>query len=582
MKAAASILSRRSVSSSEPPVVSPPKMLGVADFLTLEELLKMSFFDMCGSTADLDELEFVGEGWLEKTMRLVTPLINQTDAGAGGKRVTPGALIGQSRSGKTRAMLEIGRQLRKDGLGVIFVSFNDGTPYEKNESSSLRESLLARIAYAIAKPEVIDGKTLHDKSKLRFTTTEDDVLTWLANNKVVLLIDELNAAVQPDDPQADEVADFLRKNFISTKGRLFIFTTHFANTREVFELIGGKPSGRVVRVLTFPLIKSRGDVDKLTRGKGIRNAHPAYYGYSPVLVAAVVDEGLAGDVDRKQELALEELREISPGDRARLYREVLADVLEPSLTSRDFIRTFEKFARTLGDPPDVPLQRSWSPFYLIPVLYVASPADQPKFEKGIFWCVVEILGRLYAAKFETGEAWEVACTCAIMLRFELLRCATKGEHFALDAIYGDKNILLPPDLVAFLRDNPSNKLHVKIDDFQDADGAAAVASLLVAPPSFPAVTFLLPKHGKFTPYDMMLVYHPAAGARPTVYAYQFKSGDPLPAKVPLARVDKSFWIRGSRDPQDPDLFGWTILTTKQRAMSLGPTFAPLLEFEKGS
>ena len=99
---------------------------------------------------------------------------NEVDkADSGLECASPSALIGYSRAGKTRALMEIGHELRQEyNRTVIYVTLNDATSYdfEEAQSSSPLESLLARIAYAIAKPEVLAGEPLHDMRKLRFTT----------------------------------------------------------------------------------------------------------------------------------------------------------------------------------------------------------------------------------------------------------------------------------------------------------------------------------------------------------------------------------------------------------------------------
>ena len=133
----------------------------------------------------------------------------------------PAALIGCSRSGKTRALIELGNKLRAENVNVIFISYNDWTMYAVRESSSPLESLLARIAFAIAKPEVRaycpgdtsvsllhdDGRvSLHDDDGIvRFRTSKTSIEKWLAkNNDSVLIIDELNSCVGPGFKHTDE------------------------------------------------------------------------------------------------------------------------------------------------------------------------------------------------------------------------------------------------------------------------------------------------------------------------------------------------------------------------------------------
>jgi len=111
--------------------------------------------------------------------------------------VKPAAVVGCSRSGKSSLLREYGKLLRKHGYNVIKISFSDKTPVDKEERDSSKplESMLARIAYAIAKPEMIDNASLHCEGKLQFKTTEGSIKEWMSQGKFVLLIDELNQRI---------------------------------------------------------------------------------------------------------------------------------------------------------------------------------------------------------------------------------------------------------------------------------------------------------------------------------------------------------------------------------------------------
>jgi hypothetical protein len=222
-----------------------PTVLGADDFATLEVLKLKPCHAMIGRAEPKHLNPFVGEGWLQDTFDVMKHLVDAADE-VSGPRVSPGVLVGSSRSGKTRALIELFGKFREKELNVIFVSFNDSTTYGPDEksSASVLESLLARIAFAIAKPAAINGRTLHDddadKRRLRFSTTKAAVLTWLADNNVVLLIDELNQAVDPNErDQSTPVAEFLRDHFVSKTGRYYAFTSHVASAVFIVDLIGG-------------------------------------------------------------------------------------------------------------------------------------------------------------------------------------------------------------------------------------------------------------------------------------------------------------------------------------------------------
>ena len=160
--------------------------------------------------------------------------------------------VGHSKAGKSRALRRLGTALRKLGYNVVLISFNDETSYYPNEASSALQSVLARIAYAIAKPDVTNGLPLHDdtmeQTTLRFTTTEDAVLDWLQlqGENCILLIDELNNCIdsprlkyRPPQHEIDEVVRFLSDVFVKRPRGYYAFTTHRSNTRRIVEMVEG-------------------------------------------------------------------------------------------------------------------------------------------------------------------------------------------------------------------------------------------------------------------------------------------------------------------------------------------------------
>jgi hypothetical protein len=61
----------------------------------------------------------------------------------------------------------------------------------------------------------------------------NSIETWLGDNKCLLLIDELNQIphlVDKGNETAKEFAFFLKKNFLSSKGRYFVFSSHIPST----------------------------------------------------------------------------------------------------------------------------------------------------------------------------------------------------------------------------------------------------------------------------------------------------------------------------------------------------------------
>jgi hypothetical protein len=66
--------------------------------------------------------------------------------------------------------MEIAQALQQEkNIPVIFISFNNTTGYEENETDLPINSLLSRIAYAIAKPSSTKGLDLHNQGRKKTT-----------------------------------------------------------------------------------------------------------------------------------------------------------------------------------------------------------------------------------------------------------------------------------------------------------------------------------------------------------------------------------------------------------------------------
>lgn len=150
----------------------------------------------------------------------------------GAFRVPPMALTRYSRGGKSRALLEIARKLRGPDQNVIRISFSDLTTYSLQESKqvSVLQSLKARIAWTCAKEKPPKPLISDDNDGINFLADEQAFQTWLSRApNCILLIDELNNAVQPKDCSAlsDEdqqrLSSFLIKNFCGKAFLCFIW-----------------------------------------------------------------------------------------------------------------------------------------------------------------------------------------------------------------------------------------------------------------------------------------------------------------------------------------------------------------------
>jgi len=152
--------------------------------------------------------------------------------------VRPAALVLQRcrRGGKTFMLHAIAKRLsnlRDSETHVIFITFNSDSRYEIGKENAY-QAILGRIAYEYT------GSCLsmdYDRFKRRY----DDfgmVADWVRQNKVILLVDELNT-IPPDSEDYWEMSNFLDQ-LVGRKGSSLIYSTHL---RETSDLLRGRLAG---------------------------------------------------------------------------------------------------------------------------------------------------------------------------------------------------------------------------------------------------------------------------------------------------------------------------------------------------
>jgi len=522
-----------------------------------------------------------GQPWLESTCAEIIPLIAKRDTPG---RVSPAALIGCSRSGKTRALVELGKKLRGEDKNVIFVSFNEKTSFVDGESSSRLESLLARIAYAIAKDEVTSGESLLHMGKLRFTSTEDHVLKWLDNNDCVLLMDELNKCIGPDIDGSNEVVRFLRDYFVSTPNRYYVFSTHVSSTNKVVLTLGkaSEPSSdRTVHCVGMPLVKTREDWKVLTK---CATCHPAWFGLSPGLMYTSISEAYTTLPD-KWKVAYEAVHELLED---RLYDAVLLDLFSPdSSNNRAVVSQFEQFARCLDVTESVSqsgdqskeqrvARRSWAPTALH---FLFDKVKKPP--AGIE--ATRLLGTLQDTEIDAGKAWEIALACALILRVEV-RVSSIAQDYLSSSLYVRKTnkpdepkVCIFPDGLVKCDDTLTWTFTRPQDSLKEA-----LANLKTHNPKRPEARLLRSATANFETYDLLLAFYPNDGGC-EIFGYQCKKGYDMNVGKPERDV-RSFAVLGAaknnpKKSSEAAKAGWIVLTKAEIEAFMGPTLGPILDFE---
>eukprot|EP00657_Telonema_sp_P-1_P006881 TRINITY_DN2635_c0_g1_i2.p1 TRINITY_DN2635_c0_g1~~TRINITY_DN2635_c0_g1_i2.p1 ORF type:complete len:220 (+),score=35.42 TRINITY_DN2635_c0_g1_i2:161-820(+) len=116
-------------------------------------------------------------------------------------RIPPTAFVATQHAGKTRATQEVLNYLQtKESIPCIYISLNSSTEYYSNECSTPLDSILTRIAWAIAEEQ---GE-LHSMGYLRISCSEAVICEWLGQNPCILAIDELSRLCKPEQFPDDQ------------------------------------------------------------------------------------------------------------------------------------------------------------------------------------------------------------------------------------------------------------------------------------------------------------------------------------------------------------------------------------------
>ena len=230
----------------------------------------------------------------ESLLETVYERMEQEDSGS---RVPPMALVGCSRSGKTRTLEEIAASLARNGTYpavVLLVTFNDysTSPITGEDQEDPLQALCQRIAFAATRiADHSSSSSLKTAYKLfrrqNYHIDPNRIEDWLAGSRAILLVDELNflKGLTSKTPQAYEFGDFIRSNFLSDAGRYFIFTSHVLGTVDSFGAVidTSAASSRGMDVQTLPRVDNFRDI--LHLNPSIDTPLKAiYYGLLPGLI----------------------------------------------------------------------------------------------------------------------------------------------------------------------------------------------------------------------------------------------------------------------------------------------------------
>jgi hypothetical protein len=391
---------------------------------------------------------------------------------------------------------------------VIFISFHNTTNYQANETNLPLNSLLSRIAYAIAEPSSTKGLNLHnDEGKLQFLTSESEILAWLGKNPCILCIDELNKLIHKDNQvnmdtvnmdtvNMDTVAFFLQTNFLSSPQRYFIFTSRFNSI--TYELIISMNSDRLVHRVGLPVFTTADEVNTVLQKK--TDIHPMYYGNSPGLsytclkISSYPEERvgkfLTSKIKNTQISGSSIIRNIFSGDH---------NCIE--------LQEFDTITRISSNNTNDETTRIWIPAFLKHLFSVAQFTDLSKEHSDR---ASDLLASLGKEKLYSGQAWEKAVLCGLFFRILGQFHVTQqyAGSYPSSAFIPIFPILPPPGTFEITVEYPHEELN-------------NVVNALLVPRSKPSVILSYPHQSAFPLYDIF------------IYLLQFIMGAKLKYGLPM-------------------------------------------------
>uniref|UniRef100_A0A0G4HVY8 Uncharacterized protein n=1 Tax=Chromera velia CCMP2878 TaxID=1169474 RepID=A0A0G4HVY8_9ALVE len=475
---------------------------------------------------------FVGaSGWLPDKLEWVKKRLEQgDDVDPSGPRVSLGVLSRFARGGKTRALIELGKKLQKEipDCLVIFISLNDKTKYESGSSglSGVGEVVM-RIAW------VLDGcwkdrekkQDMFTKFCKEQTWKKESFEKWLGSRKVILLVDELNQlplSAMGEVGSDDNLPSFLSKNFIASKGRALVFTTHVASTASTFTRLltaTEQGSNRECIFLGLPLIENFKE-DTTALGKFWNASKILYYGRSPGLVVTPEEE-----VDMK---FYRRFNALKGKERQKALRAVIETALKGGRTEE--IGSLEGLADVR-----VTSNRStsllWPPCYLSQVVKKIEGLER----------AANLLDMLRDGQTNDGKAWEGVVAAAIAMRLWLSRGT---------------------DLLPALK---RTEIGCIIDDDAQSTTVADVlnrhASSLKSTDRVTSTHLIVSWHDQFVGVDVLLVKEGCQ--RREVWGYQCKQGERAPESHPPEGLNKAIWLQACARQETTFSQGWEIPSEKR-------------------
>ena len=491
---------------------------------------------------DAKEPPFIApENWLENVTKTICENMMREDDG---QRVPPMAFVRCSRGGKTRALKEVGVQLKKliPEAAIIYVSMNDRSSIKPWEQEDPTAALCRRIAFAAQK----NLNIRKFKSMKNVAVTVRQIEAWLGDTPCVLLVDELNLIKDLDvssgsSAKATELAQFIKENFLISKGRYFVFSSHVVYTLPLLSNFMESTSNRNVLAPEMPIIPSVNIASNIFDAPHLNARDVLLYGRIPALLSEALQHNVPSE---KRDKAIDEsLHEIESNGIRNLMSSFITGnyrvIPSPLLQLMD----------TLREGPDLHVR--WIPYHMLGLFDRLLYSQIDDLTKRNIQKIIELYQSIPRAKYYSGDAWESLFVIGL-----LIRCMANDFETSLLPILSDYDYAL--SFSVSLNEN----LEIVNKTFGHMKTCDALIDKMKIPHQLPHISIYYPTHAQFQDYDVIVAVYRSANHR-QLYGYQLKEGKGFPTAEASTLLTKSFVIRGDAGSEPQCIRGWHIASANE-------------------
>ena len=481
--------------------------------------------------------------WLDVTRQMIRSNVESDDR----ERVPPMCFARCSRGGKTRGIYATVEDEQWNVKSLV-VSFNsEVTPVQQEEQQDPLAALTRRMAFAAYREE----KTAKNFDELfrPLVFSDKSIIEWLGESQCVLLIDELNLldgivhSTPSSAEHATRFAVFLKKHFLTVKGRYLVFTTHNASVDDKLAQFMGSKSDRPCVYRALPLIPSLAAAQRAFDWPDLNARQAIFCGLVPGLLYK----------ERRNSFPISKRRAAV----AQFLKEGCNDATVLKLLKSLISGKRELIPPSLEELMDTSIAGKllWIPAHMVYVLETV--AEDSHLSDDLPWMLQKIctlFGQFKDAKTYGGDGWEALFGLVL-----LVRILTKQSDDLIDV---ESSLLIIGADYKTSFNQPIDVSRKMFGDFDDINSMLAAIPQRNPDGASARVAVYYPTHASFKTYDMFVVIWNPNGERSRVIGYQLKEGREIPKEGADQGVE-SFVVRGKAAQRSCNLRYWKVASDAQ-------------------